>query len=572
MIRFRNPGTDYNTQIQVIKQMYKGLGNKPFFSLNDMAIVIARGKLMTAYGYAGDSALELSNTDKESMNSAVMNAKMYAEVFRMLGWIAPYYPNKSYPVSFTFIGIHVALSDSDNKKLYEQCVLGINNPTDFAGKMSYTEKIRFFKTALRTFIDLGGVMYKHEFCIGPMSINDIDENEYQNMLVRIKNIRGDYEKLKRAFKELADSLNMKETPVDNCTRLPIAFMKTCGWVESVNDSSLYNKSMSCLKITKHGVDVYQKIKDRIDIRLDDYKKLETNKREALIRLGIYSMLSYSGYDLSSVADKQRQDRSLISDVVGNKEILFSPCQTINRLEVEHALGIQDENKVNSSADSLETFTSKSEKRFDDKNIESLLLNIPKEVDLKKLKQEEDILFLKLVNGYVEYNKDTAYIVNELFLHFRSATQTTFYPLISTLFKIIGFNCSYSRTGDNGSRWDAIIDDPKRSIPIEIKSPTEEEHISIKAIRQALENKIVLLSRKTFATDEKTVSLAVGYFMPNDRAEVSRLINDFKLTYGYKIGVIDFKSLLSIAVSILVDHKSFDKEKLYDSEGLINASI
>jgi hypothetical protein len=552
--------------------MYKALGKKPFFSLNDMAVVIAQGKLITAYGYAGDSALELSNTDKESMNSAVMNAKMYAEVFRMLGWIAPYYPNKSYPVSFTFIGIHIALSDSDNKKLYEQCVLGINNPTDFAGKMSYTENIRFFKTALRTFIDLGGVMYKHEFCIGPMGINDINESEYQSMLVRIKNLRGDYERLKKAFKELADSLNMKEDPVDNSTRLPIAFMKTCGWIESVNDSSLYNKSMSCLKITDHGVDVYQKIKDRVDIRLDDYKKLSTNKREALIRVGIYSMLSYSGYDLSSVADKQKHDRDLISDLVGNKEILFSPCQTINRLEVEHALGIQENDNNKCSVDSLATFTNKSEKRFNDKNIESLLLNIPKEVDLNSLKNEEDLSFLNLVNGYVKENKNTTYIVNELFLQFRSATQTTFYPLVSTLFKIIGFNCSYSRTGDNGSRWDAIIDDPKRSMPIEIKSPTEEEHISIKAIRQALENKIVLLSRKTFVTDDKTVSLAVGYFMPNDRAEVSRLISDFKVTYGYKIGVIDFKSLLSVAVSILVDHRSFDKERLYDSEGLINASI
>lgn len=37
---------------------------------------------MTAYGYAGDDALKLSNTDQDSMNSALMNATMYAEVFR----------------------------------------------------------------------------------------------------------------------------------------------------------------------------------------------------------------------------------------------------------------------------------------------------------------------------------------------------------------------------------------------------------------------------------------------------------------------------------------------------------
>ena len=107
MLRFRNPGTQYSTQIQVIKQLYANLGNQPYFSLEDMATVIAQNKLMTAYGYAGDAALNLSNTDKESMNSARMNAKMYAEVFRMLGWVTPY-GDRSYPLSFTYIGIHVA--------------------------------------------------------------------------------------------------------------------------------------------------------------------------------------------------------------------------------------------------------------------------------------------------------------------------------------------------------------------------------------------------------------------------------------------------------------------------------
>ena len=164
------------------------------------------------------------------------------------------------------------------------------------------------------------------------------------------------------------------------------------------------------------------------------------------------------------------------------------------------------------------------------------------------------------------------IVNKLFEENLTAKQTTFYPLIATLFKIMGFNCSYSRPGDNGARWDAIIEDPQRSIPIEIKSPTEQQYLSVKAIRQALENKIVLLSRKTYITDLKTTTLAVGYYMPNERAEVGRLISDLKLTYGYRIGVIDLKTLLSIAISIIVDNQGFNKEELYSLEGFANASV
>lgn len=61
MIRFRNPGTQYSTQVQVIKQLYEALHNQAYFSLEEMAIVIAQGRLMTAYGYAGNDALRLSN-------------------------------------------------------------------------------------------------------------------------------------------------------------------------------------------------------------------------------------------------------------------------------------------------------------------------------------------------------------------------------------------------------------------------------------------------------------------------------------------------------------------------------
>lgn len=125
MIRFRNPGTQYSTHVQVMKLLYKELSNQAFFTLDDMAVVLAKANLMTAYGYAGDNALKLSNTEQKSLNSAKMNAKMYAEVFRMLGWVTPYNTKKSYPLAFTYIGAHVALSKDDCSELYEQCVLGI---------------------------------------------------------------------------------------------------------------------------------------------------------------------------------------------------------------------------------------------------------------------------------------------------------------------------------------------------------------------------------------------------------------------------------------------------------------
>lgn len=582
MIRFRNPGTQYATQVQVIKQLYDNLKEQQSFTLKDMAAVIARSRLMTAYGYAGQGAIELSRDkaqETEAMNSALMNAKMYAEVFRMLGWVTPM-GNKSYPLVFTYIGAHMAMAQSDEvkAKLYEQCVLGINNPTDLTNRMHYDEHVRFFKCALRTIIDLGGVVYKHELCLGPMSVNDEDEDAYQKMIAFIKSIRGDYHRLDDEFKKLAASLGMKPVPVDNCTRLPIAFMKACGFVESIRNKTLYNKSLDCLQITQHGIDVYNSIKNACDIRLDSFKKCTYEEQQALIRLGVYSMLDRSGYDVSPVSEQMDADKVTCWKVLKGRELLFSPCQTLRRNEVENAIHV-------SFASDEEDFTKSASKKTIIRESNTYTVHESHTYTVNKfeldesmsearelLTSSEDEEFLSMVWKLKSQGKNSRQIVNYLFEYYQDANQATFYPLVATLFKIMGYDCSFSRPGDNGSRWDAIIKDSKKSIPIEIKSPTEVRVLSIKAIRQALENKIVLLSRKTYTTQPDTTTLAVGNEMPGDRTDINDLIDYIKETYGYRIGIIDLRTLLSVAVSILINGKGFNREKLYSLEGLLYADI
>lgn len=590
MIRFRNPGTQYDTQLQVIKQLYENLKDQSSFTLEDMARVIAQGRLMTAYGYAGQGAIQLSKDKAQeslAMNSSLMNVKMYAEVFRMLGWVTPV-GDKSYPLVFTYIGIHMATAANDEvkAKLYEQCVLGINHPTELTTRMKYDEKVRFFKCALRTFIDLGGIMYKHELCLGPMSVDDEDEDAYQKMIARIKKIRGDYSRLDKEFKKLSASLGMKTYAVDNCTRLPIAFMKSCGFVKSIRDTSLYNKSLDCLQITEHGIDVYNSIKDACDIRLDAFKKFTYEEQNALIRLGVFSMLERSGFNLDEVSKQIRSDEKTCLNILQGRELLFSPCQTLRRGEIESALGnvlSAESSKRNTCSDDTSS-NILSETRFAPDShygkyttTHNYIVNkfkLDKNMIAAKdlLTEPEDEQFLNMVLKLTNKGKNSEQIVEYLYNYYQEATQSTFYPLVATLFKIMGYDCSFSRPGDNGSRWDAIIKDPKRSIPIEIKSPTEVRELSIKAIRQALENKIVLLSRKTFLTQPEVTTLAVGNDMPGDRTDINDLIEYIRNTYGYRVGIIDLKTLLTISISILINHKGFDREKLYSLEGLLNADI
>ena len=546
MIRFRNPGTQYTTQVQVFRELYKEYKDAPSFDLDDMAATIAKTKLMTAYGYAGDAALALSNTENDSLNSTKMNAKMYAEVFRLLGWVTSAGDN-SYPLVFTYIGEHAALAD-DVLPLYEQCVLGINNPQEIMD-VKYDEKVRFFKATLFSLQDLGGIMYKHELCLGPMSIDDLDKSQYNRMITYLKKLRGSYGRYQDAYQALCDDLGVKPTLPDNSTRLPIAFMKTCGWVESQRTRKLFPpKSLECLCLTQHGAD------------------LANSLRNSLIRLGVYSMLLRAGYDTSPVQETMRQDQVVCADVLNGKELLFSPYQTLHRSVVDEALGIHRE----IAGTQTHTDVLPDIKRTD-ANVNNICLTIStngahstSDVEVNSFVQQ--VLDAKSVG---ERKKD---IIDKIFDDSITDTQTKFYPLVAMLFRVMGLDCQASRPGDNGARWDAIIVDSEESIPIEIKSPTEEQHLSLKAIRQALENKVILLSRGTHPTLPETTSLAVGYYLPNDRAEVTNLMSDFKTAFGYNIGIIDLKTLLTIAVTIVYDEKTFDISELNRLEGFANATF
>lgn len=564
MIRFRNPGTQYTTQVQVFRELYKEYKDAPSFDLDDMAATIAKTKLMTAYGYAGDAALALSNTENDSLNSTKMNAKMYAEVFRLLGWVTSAGDN-SYPLVFTYIGEHAALAD-DVLPLYEQCVLGINNPQEIMD-VKYDEKVRFFKATLFSLQDLGGIMYKHELCLGPMSIDDLDKSQYNRMITYLKKLRGSYGRYQDAYQALCDDLGVKPTLPDNSTRLPIAFMKTCGWVESQRTRKLYPpKSLECLCLTQHGADLADSLREVKDLRMDEYYSYPEHTRNSLIRLGVYSMLLRAGYDTSPVQETMRQDQVVCADVLNGKELLFSPYQTLHRSVVDEALGIHRE----IAGTQIHTDVLPDIKRTD-ANVNNICLTIStngahstSDVEVNSFVQQ--VLDAKSVG---ERKKD---IIDKIFDDSITDTQTKFYPFVAMLFRVMGLDCQASRPGDNGARWDAIIVDSEESIPIEIKSPTEEQHLSLKAIRQALENKVILLSRGTHPTLPETTSLAVGYYLPNDRAEVTNLMSDFKTAFGYNIGIIDLKTLLTIAVTIVYDEKTFDISELNRLEGFANATF
>lgn len=571
MIRFRNPGSDLETIIAVFKQLHNELNEKEYFDNTDIANVLSKANLMASSGFTGDKAVELGANKNKSRDKTYNNAKMYAEIFRLLGLISIVNDAAS-NYRFTFIGEHMVVAGADEKSLIEQCVLGMNNPNRIMD-VSYKESVRFFSCVLLAMVELDGILYRDEMILGPMSVNDNSEKEFSNMIGYIKTLRKT-----KSEKKLLDDLNklaksqtdnkkegMTVVSVRNCTRFPISVLKYCGWIESVR-CRIYGKSMVFMKLTAHGEETAKKLKTYKDIRLDDYDELSENQRRALIRLGTYSMLSRAKFETNEVQAEMEQDSKEIEGLTEGKEILFSPYQTLDLITVNDALNIQMTSQIETQGNRLSPVL----KTYARKIIKGDVVKIDNNMALKQEMMTGDTeQFISHVMQLNKQNKSIEQIVEILVIEHSKDNKGEFYPLVEVLFRIIGVACHKSRDGVNGERWDAMIRDAHRSIPIEIKSPGEEENISIKAIRQALENKIVLLSRKTYVTDNETSSFAVGYKTPNDRAEVAELIQNIKETYGYKIAVFDIASLFLLAVNIIINQKGIDVEKLYGLEGIVD---
>ena len=150
-----------------------------------------------------------------------------------------------------------------------------------------------------------------------------------------------------------------------------------------------------------------------------------------------------------------------------------------------------------------------------------------------------------------------------------STEKIFYPFISKILTNIGFTTITTRTGDTNDRTDSRIYGDFGIIPIEIKSPTECLVIPTKAVRQALENKIIVLAREVrYPTEKNITSLIIGFEKPNLRSDVYETIFDIHKTYDINIGLLSLDDLIKMLWKIYI-HEELKKEKIIYLRGNID---
>jgi hypothetical protein len=534
MLRIPNPGSTIDIFVRIFRDLHDVLKDRADFDLDDITRAMLERNNVSSQGAFGDEALRRSTRQDRSRDSLYNQSKSYAELYRTLGWIQS--TTGALRFAFSWLGEHAA-GTRDPKPLAVECLLGMAYPNDVL-RVQVNQSVRVFPAILKTAADLGGSITRDEMIVGPLSLSDDrDKVAIKEMVAKLQRCRSEKGWMDKEIKALSKTRDISCNTMGNYTRFPIAAVQWAGWCKKTSRS---------FTLTDAGRALLDRLATLNDFRLSDYKALPAEAKDPIIRLSAHLMLARAGFDLSPAREAMDADRATLRrlKVAMARDPLFSPFQQLARAEVNVAFPHLERAAPQAAAAWRQIATTAAPGRTRAKPM--VLFTETGKSGARD--SETTLLERELLADLSESGGSHSAAVGAFAARHSRDNQDAFYPLVAALFRIIGFVCRTSRRGVNYDRADAMIVDSANSIPIEVKSPGEETELSVKAIRQAVENKVILLSRKQFPTTREATTLAIGYNPPNERSEVRELIEDVHRAYGFNVGVLDIRSLTAMALA------------------------
>ncbi len=565
MLRFPNPGSTIENFIRVYTAGFQTLSSR-VVNLDDFVEAVVAANLATSSGYMGAAAVARSTRKDRSRDPLYNQLKMYAELFRTLGWLHPT-AESSLNFTFTLLGEQVVAAGRDYWPLLEECILGIAYPTHVL-KVKGDFDLRPFAFIMRLMNACGGYLSRDEMIIGPLSAaSDRGANAETTVKNKITSARRSQAATDDALSALARARKTQVNTLHNYTRWPIALLRDSGWVEEA--TALFNdqRKYRAWRLTEKGRVVAVRISGALDLRVSDVEALSREEMKALSTLSHFQMLDRAGFDITPVIERVEAAKGVIGPRLvrwgsTGDNILFSPFQSLSIQNIAAVFPAQ----VSSPQIARKAGQESSLVGRDSRShlfVAPRLMNAVAPMDLEAEPVRKELVALLERYGTVHR------VASEFAEAHAGDTQSIFYPLVTHLFQILGFRSDCSRAGVNYQRWDACVWIGKNALPVEIKSPTEEIYLSTKAVRQALENKVILLARGGLATRRELASLVVGFRLPNERGDMSNLIDNVFAAYSLRLGVIDLQSLAHLAAQCVLKGVTIDPAQLSELLGFLN---
>lgn len=568
MLRFPNPGSTIENFVRVYGAAFERLRGRTV-NLDEIVATVVAANMATSSGYMGEEAVARSTRADRSRDPLYNQLKMYAELFRILGWLHPT-PQSALNFTFTLLGQQVVAAGRDFGPLLEECVLGIVYPTPVLAVKGDFD-LRPFAFILRVMAACDGHLSRDEMIIGPLSAeSDRSKKDLDTVVAIIRAARESAVASAEAVQAVSDARKIQINTLQNYTRWPIALLRDLGWATRGQAKFRDGRKYGTFHLTEKGQALSERVIGSVDLRADEAAQIAPEERNSLAVVAHFRMLERSGFDIAPLEQRIAEAETTAAPVFGRlgtdgRDLLFSPFQSLSLGDIAAAFPASEQTAHVEDGKGRVAAVEAPSGRVD----RSHLFVHPNMVAADGAGVGgPDALRAELAE-LLQAHGDISVAAAQFAENHAKDTQAAFYPLVTHLFQILGFESDYSRAGVNYQRWDAYVKVDGYALPVEIKSPTEEVMLSTKAVRQALENKVILLSRGGLETHPELASLVVGNRLPNERGEMSNLIDDVFKAFGLRLGVIDLTTLAHLSLRAIRDGVTIDAGQLSQLRGFLD---
>lgn len=345
VLRFPNAVSDIGKFIETFRQIFSRLENFSSFSHDNATEVLVNNGLASSSGAIGQEALRRSTRADRSRDPLYNQHKMYSEVYRMLGWYQP----GTQRTNFMFTELSPYVYDSSEitrNKIFEECLLGISFPNHLVDNRG-GNCLRPFAFLIKLMNECGGKMLRDEIILTILALdNDLKNGSLMKQSRKVKDFRGDFEKLQDALQQLALDNSTQVNTLQNYTRFVLGALTFSGYAISIRDNELYEKSLVTYQLTEKGTELAKSLNKLVDVRNDDIQSFSLDERGAFTLLMHYTFLERIGLPIEdliksiSLLEKMCEnifDKLKIQD---RYQILYSPIQQSSKEEILKANEIE----------------------------------------------------------------------------------------------------------------------------------------------------------------------------------------------------------------------------------------
>jgi hypothetical protein len=335
IFRFSNAVSDIRKFIDTYKVFYEKLKDEVDFTHDRGVKVLIENGLASSSGAIGQEAIKRSKRDNRSLDSLYNQHKSYSEIYRMLGW---YHPG-SKRTNFVMPDYGEYIFDAEGEILrnhFELNILHIVSPNplvDIRGR----NILRPFPLIIKLLDRLDGILHRDEIILTVLSCeNDRDENYIDKAEALIRSLRGNANKLEKAYEELMkkNGINSKDV-FRNYTRFVLATLKWLDYAQPERRRGIYGKKAVNVYVqTDIAKRKVEELNASIDIRFSDLIDFTDEENAAFSIYTLFHHLENIGYDVSDPDSKEliTKVRDISKDILkkmnikADSKILYFPYQ------------------------------------------------------------------------------------------------------------------------------------------------------------------------------------------------------------------------------------------------------